>query len=271
MSQFFNQNQIEKIVACAFDAGEIAVKFQKSGDFQITKKPDNSSVTTADIAVSKFIDEKLIKEFPEIPIICEEGILREAADIFWLIDPIDGTNSFIDGSPEFAVNIALVQNKKAIFGLIYAPLFEGGKMIFSNHENKIISQNKSGQSQVLKFTKSSIEHLRIITSSRTKDHDVTNYVTQFCQNFSQNFTVEKLSSAAKFFRILENDADLYLHFRQSMEWDTAAGQALVELMNGQVKTLSFNHEKFSNKFLIGESLSYGKPEFLNQSFIANLL
>jgi 3'(2'), 5'-bisphosphate nucleotidase len=89
-------------------------------------------------------------------------------------------------------------------------------------------------------------------------------MAQICPKFSQNFTTEKLSSAIKFFRLLEGDADLYLHFRPSMEWDTAAGQALVELMNGQVKTLSFNHEKIS----IDENLLYQKPDFTNQSFIA---
>jgi 3'(2'), 5'-bisphosphate nucleotidase len=111
VSSFFNQNQIEKIVSYAFAAGAIAEEFQKSGDFQTAKKFDNSSVTTADIAVSEFINQKLKKDFPEIPIICEEGKLRQGGDIFWLIDPIDGTNSFIDGSTEFAVNIALIKDK----------------------------------------------------------------------------------------------------------------------------------------------------------------
>jgi 3'(2'), 5'-bisphosphate nucleotidase len=264
VSSFFNQNQIEKIVSYAFAAGEIAEKFQKSGDYQTAKKLDNSSVTTADIAVSEFINQKLKKDFPEIPIICEEGKLRQAGDIFWLIDPIDGTNSFIDGSSEFAVNIALIKDKKAIFGLIYAPSFEGGKMIFSNHLNQIILQRKSQESEILQFKKNHSDVLRIITSARTKDIDVNNYTAQFYKDSDKKIHIEKLSSAAKFFRILENDADLYLHFRPSMEWDTAAGQALVELMNGQVKTLSFNHEKIS----IDENLLYQKPDFTNQSFIA---
>lgn len=260
---FFNQRQIEYIVACALDAGEIAARAQKSGDFQVMQKPDKSKVTTADIAVSQFINEKLTKEFPEIALICEEGKLREVDDIFWLIDPIDGTGGFIDGIPEFAVNIALIKNRQAIFGLIYAPLFEDGKMIFSNHQNKIISTNRSGENKVLALQKSSPDLLRIVTSPRTKDHDVANYIGQFCPEFAKNFQLERLSSAIKFFRILESDADLYLHFRQSMEWDTAAGQALVELMNGQVKIMEMQH----NKILIKENLGYKKPDFLNQSFL----
>jgi 3'(2'), 5'-bisphosphate nucleotidase len=137
-------------------------------------------------------------------------------------------------------------------------------MVFSNHLNQIILQRKSQESEILQFKKNHSDVFRIITSARTKDTDVNNYTAQFYKDSDKKIRVEKLSSAAKFFRILENDADLYLHFRPSMEWDTAAGQALVELMNGQVKTLSFNQEKIS----IDENLLYQKPDFLNQSFIA---
>lgn len=261
---FFTKTQIEKIISCAFDAGEIADKFQKSGDFQVTKKPDSSNVTSADVVVSKFINQKLSTDFPEIPIICEEGNLREVGDIFWLIDPIDGTNSFIAGSHEYAVNIALIKNQKAVFGLIYAPSFEGGKMIFSDHENQVISQNKLAQKIVLEPQEFNQEKLRIITSTRTKDVDVVNYINQFHQNFAQKLVVEKLASAIKFFRILEDDADLYLHFRRSMEWDTAAGQALIELMGGKVKNLFSNEGVFS----IGEEVIYKKLNFANQPFVS---
>ena len=263
MSQFFTQNQIEKIVSIALEAGKIAADFQKAGNLEIMKKVDNSSVTSADIAVSQFINKKLTESFPEIPIICEEGKLRSAGDIFWLIDPIDGTSGYIRGINEFAVNIALVKDSKAIFGLIYAPLFEDGKMIYSNHQDQIISQNNAGKKEVLSFKKSSSNILRIVTSPRTKDHDVEKYIAQFCSEFSDDFKIERLSSAIKFFRILESDADLYLHFRPSMEWDTAAGQALVELIGGSVKNMSINHDKV----LITDDLDYKKLDFLNHSFV----
>ena len=266
MNKFFNKSQIENIISCAFDGGEIAERSQKSKDFQVLKKPDGSSVTSADIAVSKHINQKLSALFPNIPVICEEGKLRDADDIFWLIDPIDGTSSFIDGSPEYAVNIALVENKKAIFGLIYAPSFEGGKMIFCDHENQIISQNKKGEKLILEAQNFDQNKLRIITSSRSKHPDIEKYISQFHQDFSQNIAVEKLSSAIKFFRILENEADLYLHFRKSMEWDTASGQALTELMGGKVKNLFFNE----NEYVIGEEVSYKKPDFANQPFVLSV-
>jgi 3'(2'), 5'-bisphosphate nucleotidase len=264
LDNFFDKKQIELIKNIAFEAGEIAKKFWISRDFQINKKADGSRVTSADIAVSKFIAENLKSEFPQIPIICEEGNLREAGDIFWLIDPIDGTSSFIEGSTEFAVNIALVQNKKAIFGLIYAPLFEGGKMVLCNEENQVLIHNNDNSWRDKNPIIYKENSLRIITSSRTKDADIVNFITQIYPKFIQNFTVEKLSSAVKFFRILEKEADLYFHFRPSMEWDIAAGQALIELMGGKVKKLFFNQ----NQFVINEDMLYLKPQFTNSFFVA---
>ncbi len=262
---YFNKSQIEKIVEIAFEAGEIAANAQKSSNFKVMLKSDNSSVTTADVEVSKFINKKLSQYFPEIDIVCEEGNLREVSDTFWLIDPIDGTSSFIEGSSEFALNIALVKDKKVIFGLIYAPLFENGKIAFSNYDGNLVLQDKYRKNHTLSFENSySKERLKIITSSRTKDCDIKKYLDQFFPNYSNNFEVERLSSAVKFFRIIEGKADLYLHFRPSMEWDIASGQFLVEIMGGKVKKLFFNE----NGFEIGEEMPYKKPNFVNESFVS---
>lgn len=264
---YFTKSQTEKIISLALEAAEIAATAFKARDFMIAKKSDHSSVTSADLAVSKFLIEKLTQEFPQIPIICEEGKLREVeGNVFFLIDPIDGTSSFVKGEVEFALNIALIKNDKAIFGLIYSPLFENGKMIFSNHKDQIICRTSDGKEKILKPIKSDLSILRVITSARTKDADITSYLSQMHPEFINNFAIEKLSSAIKFFRILESEADLYLHFRPSMEWDTAAGQALIELMGGKVKNLFFNQENTS----IGENLIYKKLSFLNQPFISFL-
>jgi 3'(2'), 5'-bisphosphate nucleotidase len=265
VSSFFSEAQIEKIVSIALEAGEIAALAFKAKNFSIEKKSDNSQVTSADIAVSKFLHEKLSQEFAQIPIICEEGNLREISDeVFFLVDPIDGTSSFVLGSSEFSLNIALVKEKKAIFGLIYAPLFEGGRMIFSNHKDEIITRDFNGEQKILNHVELDISKLRIITSARTKDSDIVNYIEQIHPDFSQNFVVEKLSSAIKFFRLLDQKSNLYLHFRPSMEWDTASGQALVELRNGKVKKLFFNQ----NQIEIAENLDYKKPNFSNTAFVA---
>ncbi len=263
MKELLRIDQVEEVINIVLEAGKIAANFWQSRDFEISRKPDNSRVTSADIAVSKFIRHGLSKITPDISVICEEGELRDAKQIFWLVDPIDGTSAFIEGSNEFSVNIALIKDNKAIFGIIYSPLFEDGKMVFCNEDSVFISSH-SKERRKLEYKHYEIgKTFKVVTSSRTKDGDVSNFIKQFYPQFLNDFEVEKLSSSIKFFRVLENNCDIYLHFRPSMEWDIAAGQALVELMGGKVKNLSFNQDKF----LIKDEMSYSKPGFNNSSFI----
>ncbi len=266
-SNFFKQNDIAKIAAIAFEAGEIAAKSFKMRDFTVSRKNDNSEVTSTDIKISQFLNKNLSLEFPKIPIICEESQIRKIDnDVFWLIDPIDGTSSFIKGVDQFCVNIALIKNRQAVFGLIYAPLFEGSKMAYTDQESKIVLI-KNQQKYFLTVDKIKQEQeakkLKIVTSNRTTNQDIATYLKQDYQNINDNYEIEKLSSAIKFFRILENDCHLYIHFKKTMEWDTAAGQALIEAIAGKVKNFFFN----DTKSIIGEDLTYQKPDFANQPFI----
>lgn len=261
---YLTKTQIEKVVSCAFDAGKISERFRKDKDFQVMKKPDGSSVTTADITVSELINRRLSEDFSEIPIVCEEGNVRDVDDIFWLIDPIDGTSSFIEGSEEYAINIALIKDREVVFGLIYGPSFEGGKMVYTNHEDRVVLQNSFSQQIALEVKEFKNDKLRIVTSARSKNLDIENYVNQFHKEFKESFVVERLSSAVKFFRIVEDGADLYLHFRKSMEWDTASGQALIEFMGGKVKNLSSNESGFE----VDDNILYKKDNFANQPFIS---
>ncbi len=260
---FFNQVQIDQIISFAFEAGEIAAKAQKSGDFTVERKIDNSKVTSADIAVSKFLDEKLSKNFAGIPIVCEEGNLRHVAgDVFWLIDPIDGTSAFASGNNEFCVNIALIKNNKPIFGLIYAPNFDGGKMAVTNAQGDVVIIDKSGAIKPLQPSPANFETLKIVTSNKTKDYEIANFLTQFYPQFQNNFSVQHLSAAVKFFPLLENSANLYLAFRNMMEWDTAAGHALIEAAGGKLKSLTLQ----DSLYVIGDDLRYNKTNFVNSFF-----
>lgn len=262
---FFTQTQIDKIVSFAFEAGEIAKKFQESGDFVVTKKSDNSEVTTADVFISKFLNQKLSQQFPQIPIICEEGELRQfSGETFWLIDPIDGTSSFIKGSDEFAINIALIKDGKAVFGLLYAPRFEGGKIAVSNDQNQVVIIDGDKNIQILQnyAPKKEDSPLKIVTSPKTKDLEISNYIEQFHPQYKNNYTVKRLSAAVKFFPLLENKADLFISFRKMMEWDTAAGQALIEISGGKLKNLTLQ----DSLYVINGDLQYNKPNFTNEFF-----
>jgi 3'(2'), 5'-bisphosphate nucleotidase len=262
---FLTQEQIEKITQLAFEAGEIAKSYFKSSTLKTNRKPDNSLVSEADLVISKFLSDNLLKEFPQIPIVCEEGNLRVIdKETFWLIDPIDGTSSFIEGSDQFAICIALIQNKKAVFGLIYAPVFEGGKMAVMNGKNQVILIDRGGNKTIPRGKRNEDSDFRIIASVRAKQSDIDLFIAQFYFNLNKKITIERLSSAVKFFRLIEGKADVYLHLRESMEWDIAAGSALLENMNGKVKNLLFNE----GKYLIDGDLIYKKPNFINQFFVA---
>lgn len=261
---FFTQTQIDRITQIALTAGEIAMQYHKSRNFQVSRKLDNSEVTDADLAVSSLINSELNSAFPEIISVCEENKNRNFSDeTFWLIDPIDGTSSFIKGSPEFAINIALIKNKKPVFGLIYAPAFEGGKLITSDTLGNILINNKYTDRPRTATTK---EILKIITSQRTSQENLEKFVAQFYPDFITRIQVTRMSSATKFISLLENNADIYLACRDTMEWDIAAGHALVELAGGKLKNLVLENQQYK----ITGDMSYKKPDFINQFFVSYL-
>jgi len=264
VSNYLTQQQINDIFQLAIEVGDIAKQAFFTKNFKIFSKNDGSKVSSIDIEISKIIQQKISKIAPNIPIVCEEGEIRDfAGEIFFLIDPIDGTSSFINNNVEFCINIALVKDRKPFFGLIYAPLFENGKMIFNNYENQIIIHiHGENKNLILKKFISNESSLSIVTSSRTKDEDIRIFVAQFYPQFINNFKVEKLSSAIKFFRIIESKCNLYLHVRKSMEWDTASGQALIDLCGAKIKTFRYEN----SKFFLNEELKYKKNEFINGGF-----
>jgi 3'(2'), 5'-bisphosphate nucleotidase len=257
----FTKSQIAQIISLVQEAGEVAAKSFKAKDFEVTVKLDGSRVTSTDVRLSKFFEEKLSKISP-YPIICEEGSLRKVdGDKFFVIDPIDGTSSFAKGEDQFCINIAFVENKKATFGIIGAPLFEGGKLVFSNEKNEVIDGISN---KILSAKNYDHSRLKIVTSSRTKLEDIQNYTKKFYPHIQGDFSVTRLSSAVKFIKLLEGEVNLNLHLRPSMEWDTASGQNLVELMGGNLKKLSSTEGEFN----IGLDMEYKKDDFINSAFIA---
>lgn len=265
---FFSEDEINKIVDLAFEAGEISKKYFRKENLKISIKSDGSKVSEADFEVSNFIKENFDKHFSKIPLICEEGELREfEGDIFWLVDPIDGTTNFIKGEDEFAISIALIKDEKPVFGLIYAPFFEDGKMVFNNHKGDVILIDDlvKKEQKILNFQKNKEKETRIIASKRIKKEDFQFFIDNFYEGDSSRVVLRKISSAIKFIILLEGRADIYLHLQKSMEWDIAAGHALIKNMNGSLKNLLFNE----NKIIINDEMIYKKANFANHFFIAN--
>lgn len=249
-----NEIQIKFIVELALEAGAISMSYFRKPDLKIKSKIDNSLVSEADVETSEFISNGLRSNFPEIKIICEEGDNRDAGDLFWLIDPIDGTSEFIKGSEEFTINIALIKNHKPIFGIIYAPALIDPALYYLNSQGVVIKYLPRLNKEIFIETKKpSLNNYVILTSKKTRDEDLKNYINKFI--YSKKVEVIRLSSSLKFCYLLDNKADLYLHFRKSMEWDTGAGQALVSATNRKV--IDFEHQE----------LTYQKNDFFNQPFM----
>jgi 3'(2'), 5'-bisphosphate nucleotidase len=264
---YFDQEQTKKIIDIAIKAGEIAVNYQFSEELIVKKKSDNSDVSIADLEVSKFIESELKKNFSNLAVICEENKTRQVDDVFFLIDPIDGTSSYIKGSDEFVINIALIKNNHPAFGLIYAPNFAGGRMIFTDFDDqvKLLNINENNEKTLPKrnsFFQNDLQSLTIITSPKTKDNDLENFVSQFYPNFEKNYNIKRVSSALKFILLAEGQADVYLHLRKSMEWDIAAGNAIINLINGEMKFINLENQKFT----ILDKVKYKKENFVNYSF-----
>ena len=268
--------KITNIIKIALGAGEIIKESFYKKNFIKSKKGDSSDVTSADLKVSEFIYSQLINLSPNIPIICEERKKTKiTSDIFFLIDPIDGTSSFVKGRNEFSVNIALIKNNKPIFGLIYAPIFQGGKLAYNDFDNNVflyrnIIESATNFDKFIKEGVLSIEKnqenndiKKIITSRRTDNDQINKLIKEDLKLCDHDFKITKLSSAAKFFYLIEQNYDYYIHLNPTMSWDIAAGQAIIEQLNYKVNILQLNDTSHIAK----KYLSYNNKDYFNPPFI----
>jgi len=258
-----NELLIKQITSVARSAGkkilEIYNEYSQKGHEQkkdfVKYKIDHSPLTQADLASHHCIIQELEKVTPTIPIVSEEDEAswseRKLDTMFWIIDPLDGTKEFVNESGEFTVNIALVENGISVFGVIFAPvsneMYWGGQEIgsFREQEGVIEKINTSNESPktILKIIASK-SHL----NSQTKD---------FITNLKFPHTLLQVGSSLKFCRIAEGLADIYPRFGPTCEWDTAAGQAILEGAGGCV-------QREDNTRLL-----YAKENVLNPYFIAS--
>ena len=258
-----SESQIKSIIKIALEAGEIAMHNFGGDNLNITKKSDDSPLTIADSLISELIYRGLKKILPDIPIICEEGENRDfGAGTFWLIDPIDGTISFANNDPEFTINIALIKDQKPIFGLIFAPAIIGSPFYFTDKRGALLKySSKSKEGEIFVSQRKIREDFVVLSSKRSSDSDILDCLilhSKMIQKSSKALVIKKASSSLKFLYLIEGKADLYLHLRRSMEWDIAAGNALLEAAGGEVVNLD------------GSRFLYKKSGLANQPFLARI-
>ena len=249
MDQIFISNLKEIII----EAGQISIDLRNKGLITEQKK-DNSPVTNADIAVSNFIYSKLTILDKNIPIICEEQPLKNISNesMIWLVDPIDGTKSYIKDMDSFTVNIALIHNQFPVIGLIYQPTSR--KLYFTNHKKKLCIEKNGKPLEVEQ--KANKDYIAVV-SSRNFNLKTEEYIQE--HNFSE---VISIPSSIKLCMVAEGSVDVYPKFGPTMQWDIAAGHALILASGGNVidnttgKTLLYTKNNFQNHDFIASSKRY---------------
>jgi 3'(2'), 5'-bisphosphate nucleotidase len=262
------QEQLLSIATeAALKAGEAIMEIYDTNDFEVDFKSDNSPLTKADLASHNIIESFLLKT--GVPILSEEGKHlpyeeRKSWQKLWIVDPIDGTKEFINKNGEFTVNIALIENQKPILGVIYVPALndlyystlEDGAFKVSNIET--FSSLESIKTQAIQLPVKSKERPFTVVASRSHLSEETKlYIHALEKEYGKVDCISK-GSSLKLCMVAEGTADCYPRFAPTMEWDTAAGQAIC------------NHAGFSVlDWKTKKEMKYNREELLNNWFLVH--
>ena len=248
-------NLIELANALEPVALEAGIKIMEiySKDPEADWKGDGSPVTEADRVAEEIILNSLIDIAPDIPVVSEENTARHASNaskIFFLVDPLDGTKEFLkrDGRGSFTVNIALIEDEVPVLGIVFAPAL---RRLFIGINGVGAVERKNSTEVPLSIRIANSENIVAVASASHRD-ELTN---QWLVENGVNDTIS-IGSSLKFCLLAAGEADVYPRFGPTMEWDTAAGDAVLRAAGG--KTTKIDKAPFV----------YGKPDYLNGPFIA---
>ncbi|RUA11737.1 MAG: 3'(2'),5'-bisphosphate nucleotidase [Flavobacteriia bacterium] len=260
--------ELELAIIASLEGGEAIMDIYKN-DFNIEYKEDNSPLTLADQNCNDVINSYLIKT--PIPIISEENKQLSYADrkdweTCWIVDPLDGTKEFVKRNGEFTVNIALVKKGKPVLGVIYVPdqkilyyadvdLKKAYKVQLDSHKEDL-NQIKNKAIEI-KPSPVNRNRIRLVGSRSHMNKETTDFIESLRKDYKEVEIVSK-GSSLKFCMIAEGDADIYPRFAPTMEWDTAAGQAICEAVGLKVISQETN-----------EPLLYNKENLLNPWFLVS--
>lgn len=232
-------------IKIAHQAGQAIMDFFEQGGYEEFNKEDESPVTSADYAANEIVLAELMRLTPEIPIVSEEveGLaLSDRANWtrYWLIDPLDGTQEFVAGRPDFAVNIALVENGQPALGVIYAPATDTTYWAIKGQGTHKIANGKTKKVSAQAVNKEK-PYLRVAISRVQTLETITKYIKP---DISIEF-VSLGSCALKSCLVAEGTADIYLRVGPTGEWDTGAPQIIVEeaggcIIDSEFKPLTYN-------------------------------
>jgi 3'(2'), 5'-bisphosphate nucleotidase len=244
---------LPEIVALADRAGAVILEHYHD-DVAVRAKADASPVTAADEAAEAVILARLAELTPGIPVVAEETVCAgRVPDIddgpFWLVDPLDGTKEFLSRNGEFTVNIALIEAREPVLGVVLAPA--RSQAWWGARDKSATARDADGRTRAIAVRKVPAQGLVAIASRSHRDAE-----TQAFLDRSGVADCISAGSSLKFCLVAEGKADLYPRFGRTMEWDVAAGHAVLSAAGGRVTTKD------------GAPLTYRKPGFENPPFIA---
>ena len=251
---------VKKMCSAAILAGVEIMDVYSKEEFGVETKGDDSPITLADSLADKVIGEILKLNFPDIPIISEEGhcdLTSVLGEIYFLVDPLDGTKEFIKKTGEFTVNIAVILNAKAELGVVYVPVT--GDLYYRDLDGLAYLERNAKTAEVrgertqISCRTANIDNLSVVKSVSHSTPQTEAYIAQYAPNNS-----ESAGSSLKFGLIARGVADLYPRLGRTMEWDTGAAHAVLKGAGGNVRRLDTLQE-----------LSYGKPGMENTFFVAS--
>ena len=227
----------------ALEAGK-AIMEVYAQPFEVYTKDDDSPVTQADVRASNIIKE--ILKPTGLPFVSEEDLPPDRSQFnrYWLVDPLDGTVEFVNRNGEFTVNIALIDDKQPVMGVIYAPVM--GKMWDSVHVGLSHCGSRTEQRP---FT--------VLISRSHRTPEVDEYINTVLRPDHPDLVIDTQGSSLKFARLAEGSADVYVCYSKTKEWDTAAADAILRAAGGKVLRISD-----------GKPLEYSKKEYPNPPFVA---
>ncbi len=235
----------------ALEAGRTIMAFYRDGT-PVETKADSTPVTEADRAADRLIVAGLQAATPDIPVISEESTstgLPPAGGRFWLVDPLDGTRDFIARTGEFTINIALIEGGRPVLGVLHAPVQD--ETYVADGLGQAVRMVGDGPPQAIRARPVPARGPAVIASRLHRDAETDAYIAGL-----EPARIESAGSALKFGLLARGAADVYPRFGRTMEWDTAAGQAILTAAGGHVRDLQ------------GHELRYGKADFVNPSFVA---
>ena len=237
----------------ALEAGAKIMEIYDGPDFEVKSKGDSSPVTEADEAADALISAGLRAAFPDAVLITEEQAASHAlrAQTFLIVDPLDGTKEFVQRRGDFTVNIAYVQDGVPLRGVVYAPA--QGRLFYTLPDGSAVEESlKDGSLRPIRVSTPDNAVLMVVASKSHRDQATEDYIGKYAVKDSRS-----AGSSLKFCLVATGEADLYPRLGRTMEWDTAAGDAVLRGAGGQVV-----------RFDDHSPLAYGKPGWDNPFFIA---